>query len=210
MPKSKRRHIAKNNRKEAYAYVRVSIADENPENQIMAIERWAKAHRYEIVKVFQEVKSGGIPPWQRPVFQELLEHVKKDPRPILVYELSRLGRTFYETFRAIKELEDLGAPVIPVSEKEKFLQNLDPSIRELIIALFAWVAERERELLRERTKEGMARAKAQGKHVGRPPIPIDMKKVKEYREKGLSYRDIARLLGVNYYTLLRRVKNSGG
>jgi len=209
MSKSRTKSKKGNSKREAYAYVRVSIEEEKPKNQIMAIERWAKAHKYEIVKVFQEVQSGGVPPWQRPKFQELLEHVKKDPKPVLVYELSRLGRTFYETFRAIKELEDLGAPVITVSEKERFLQSLDPSIRELIIALFSWVAERERELLRQRTKEGMLRAKAEGKHIGRPRIPIDMKKVKEYRERGLSYRDISRLLGVNYYTLLRRVKREG-
>ncbi len=108
--------------------------------------------------------------------------------------------------KALQELESLGAPVIAVSPKESFLQNLDPQVRKLIIAIFTWAAERERELLRQRTREGMLRAKLQGKHVGRPRKEIDWRKFDEYRRKGLSLRDIARLLNISYSTLLRRLK----
>ena len=192
---------------EAYAYVRVSLREERPENQRLAIESWARLHGYRVVEWFEDVGvSGAVPPWDRPAFKQLLETVRSRPRPVLVYELSRIGRTFYETLRALQELESLGAPVIPVSPKESFLQNLDPQVRKLVIAVFTWVAERERELLRQRTREGMLRAKLEGKHVGRPRKPIDLKKVEDYRRRGLSLRDIARLLGVSYSTLLRRLK----
>ena len=83
---------------------------------------------------------------------------------------------------------------------------MDLEIRKLIIAILSWVAERERELLRQRTKEGMARAKAEGKHVGRPPKPIDWRRVDELRKKGVSYRDISKIIEVPYSTLLRRIK----
>ncbi len=196
--------------KKAYAYIRVSISEENPENQKLALQEWAKANNYEIVKTFEDVGvSGAIPPWERPGFKSLLETIKEEPLPVIAYELSRLGRSFYETFRTIQELESLGAPVITISPKEEFLQNLDPQIRKLIIAILAWTAERERELLRQRTREGMKRAKMEGKHVGRPKVKINMRKVRELRAKGVSYRDIARILDVNYYTLLRRVKEEG-
>ena len=193
--------------KEAYGYVRVSLKEENPENQRFAIEKWAKENGYLIVKWFEDLGvSGATPPWERQAFKELINEVRKDPKPVIIYELSRLGRSFYETLRALQELESNNAPVIAVSPKESFLQNLDPQVRKLIIAIFTWVAERERELLRQRTKEGMLRAKAEGKHVGRPRKSVDMKKVKEYRKKGLSLKDISRLIGVSYSTLLRRIK----
>ncbi len=194
---------------EAYAYIRVSLREEHPENQRLAILRWADANGYKVVEWFEDVGvSGAVPPWERKGFKELIEHARKKPRPVLVYELSRLGRTFYETLRAIQELEELNSPVITVSDKEKFLQNLDPQVRKLVIAVLVWAAERERELLRQRTREGMLRAKMQGKHIGRPRKEIDWKKFREYRRKGLSLRDCARLLNISYSTLLRRLKEN--
>ncbi len=142
---------------------------------------------------------------ERPEYKRLLEAVGRDPHPVLVYELSRVG-SFYEVLRAVQELERLGAPVITVSPKESFFQQLDPQTMKFIIAVIAWAAERERELLRQRTREGMLRAKLEGKHVGRPRKPIDRRKYEELRRKGLSLRDIVRVLGVGYSTLRRRVK----
>jgi len=191
----------------AYAYVRVSVSNENPRNQEIAISRWAGENGFRIIEWFiDHGVSGAVPPWRRPEYKRLLETVERDPHPVLVYELSRVGRSFYEVLRAVQELERLGAPVITVSPKESFLQQLDPQTRKLIIAVIAWVAERERELLRQRTREGMLRAKLEGKHVGRPRKPIDWRKYEELRRKGLSLRDIARVLGVGYSTLRRRIK----
>jgi len=195
--------------KECYAYIRVSLKEENPENQEIALKTWAGINGYRIVEFFRDVGvSGSVKPLNRPAFKELLNRVRENPKPVLIYELSRLGRSFYETLEALKTLEELNSPVIAVSPKEEFLQNLDPSVRKLIIAIFTWVAERERELLIQRTKEGLVRAKLEGKHVGRPKKEIDLKKVKELKAKGLSYRDIARLLDVSYTTLWRRLKSS--
>ena len=207
MSKRRGRSKVKGNKREAYAYIRVSVEEENPDNQRRAIENWCETNSYEIVEWFQDVGvSGAVVPRERPGFKTMLQKVNQDPKPIIIYELSRLGRSFYETFRAIQELENLNAPIITVSPKEQFLQSLDPEIRKLIIAILSWVAERERELLRQRTKEGMARAKAEGKHVGRPPKPIDWRRVDELRKKGVSYRDISKIIEVPYSTLLRRIK----
>ena len=193
--------------KDAYAYVRVSVSSENPRNQEIAILRWAHENGFRIIGWFiDHGVSGAVPPWKRPGYRRLVETVKENPSPVLVYELSRVGRSFYETLRALQELEELGAPVIPVSPKESFLQHLDLQIRKLVIAVLAWAAERERELLRQRTREGMLRAKQEGKHIGRPRKPIDWKKFRELRSKGLSLRDIARVLGVGYSTLRRRLR----
>ena len=193
--------------KYCYGYVRVSLKELNEENQKIAIRSFAQLKGWKIKKFFTDVGvSGAIPPWERPGFKELLTTVEKEPLPVLIYELSRLGRTFYETLRALQDLESKNAPVIAVSEKESFLQNLDPSVRKLIIAIFSWVAEREREVLIQRTKEGMMRAKLQGVHIGRPRKEINMKEVEKLLKKGVSKSAIAKILGVSYATLYRKLK----
>jgi len=193
--------------KDAYAYIRVSLEDENPANQEIAIAERASGHGFRIVEWFiDRGASGAIPPWKREAYRKLLERVRREPKPVLVYELSRIGRSFYETLRAIEELEELGAPLLPVSPRESFLQSLESQVRKLVVAVIAWAAERERELLRQRTREGMKRAKLEGKHIGRPRKPIDWKKYEELRRKGLSLKDIARVLGVGYSTLRRRLR----
>ncbi|MGC8618844.1 MAG: recombinase family protein [Thermoplasmata archaeon] len=72
------------------------------------------------------------------------------------------------------------------------------------MAIFSWVAEREREMLIERTKNGLERAKKEGKKLGRPAREINWKEVEKYREKGISYSAISRILDIPYPTLIRR------
>jgi len=70
-----------------------------------------------------------------------------------------------------------------VSKKERWLATTDRSVRNLIMAIFSWIAEREREMLIERTKNGLERAKKEVKRPGRPAKDIEWRKDKEYREK---------------------------
>ena len=61
----------------AYAYIRVSLSEEKPENQKLAIEKWARENNYSIVKWFKDIGvSGAIPPWERLGFKQLLETVR--------------------------------------------------------------------------------------------------------------------------------------
>jgi len=75
-----------------------------------------------------------------------------------------------------------------------------------MVAIFSWVAEREREVLIERTKLGQARARFEGKHIGRPVRKVDWKKVDEMRGKRISLAGISRLLDIPYETLRRANK----
>ncbi|MGC8565950.1 MAG: recombinase family protein, partial [Thermoplasmata archaeon] len=129
---------------------------------------------------------------------------KMRPEKIYVYEISRLGRSMVETFNIIQEIEKKGVMIIPVSEKERFLATTDRSIRNLILAVFSWMAQREREMLIERTKNGLERAKKEGKKLGRPAREINWKEVEKYREKGVSYSAISRILDIPYSTLIRK------
>ena len=75
--------------------------------------------------------------------------------------------------------------------------------------MLAGVAEFERELISERTKAGLARARACGKQLGRPRVSVDAQKVKDMRKKGYGYRKIAKTLGVSHQTILNRQRKEG-
>ena len=183
------------------AYLRVSKKEENIENQRNAILNFAR----EEPVWFPDTLSGSIPARQRKKFLEMIEYIDRmHPEKLYVYEISRIGRSMNETIGIIQELERKGVMVIPVSEKERWLSTTDRSVRNLIMAIFSWVAEREREMLIERTKNGLERAKREGKKLGRPAREINWREVEKYREKGISYSAISRILDIPYPTLIRR------
>src|SRR3990170_6121362 len=155
--------------KYSFAYLRVSTEEQTVQNQKLALEKWAQLNGYLILDYFEDPAiSGKIPATQRRGFQEMLELVKvAGVDAVLVYELSRVGRTFWDTLDAIKVIEQY-SPLISCSARETFLQTTEPSIRKLMLGILTWVAERERELLVQRTKDGIIRAKSVGKHIGRP------------------------------------------
>ena len=182
------------------AYLRVSKKEENIENQREAIKKFAN----EELIFFEDIISGSTKAEERKGFKEMLEYIEKmRPEKLYVYEISRLGRSMIETISIIQKLEK-SLIVIPVSEKERWLTTTDRSVRNLIMAIFSWVAERERELLIERTKNGIERARKEGKKLGRPAREIDWKKVSDFRNKGISYSAISRILDVPYSTLIRK------
>jgi len=182
------------------AYLRVSKKEENIENQREAIKKFAN----EDLVFFEDIVSGSTKAEERKGFKEMMEYIEKmRPEKLYVYEISRLGRSMIETISIIQKLEKT-VFIIPVSEKERWLTTTDRSVRNLIMAIFSWVAERERELLKERTKNGIERARKEGKKLGRPSREIDWKKVSEYRNKGISYSAISRILDIPYPTLIRK------
>jgi len=71
-----------------------------------------------------------------------------------------------------------------------------------MLAIFSWIAEWERENLSEPTKAGLAQARDEGKHIGRPFREINWRKVDEYRAKGLSWSAVSRVMDIPYNTLL--------
>ena len=187
------------------AYLRVSKKEENIENQREAIKKFAN----EDLIFFEDIISGSIKAMERKGFREMLEYIEKmRPERLYIYEISRLGRSMTETISIFQLLETkYNVIIIPVSEKERWLNTTDRSVRNLIMAIFSWVAEREREMLIERTKNGIERAKKEGKKLGRPSKEIDWKKVNEYRNKGISYSAISRILDIPYPTLIRKKNN---
>jgi DNA invertase Pin-like site-specific DNA recombinase len=193
----------------ALAHLRVSTEDQTVMNQKLALERWARDHGFQIVHFFEDsAVSGKIPAIKRRAFNDLLDLVKIAPvDAILIYELSRVGRTFWETLDAIKAIEEF-APLVSCSPRESFLQTTEPSVRKLMIGILTWVAEREREMLVQRTKDGMTRAKASGKSVGRPRKMVDKSKLIELLAENQSRIKIAKSLGISKATLYKELRLS--
>jgi len=201
-------------------YTRVSRVDENVENQIQAIKRFIGEDKE--IKFFMDVGvSGVIPAKKRRGFGEMLQYIhqikkergEKEEIRLYVYEISRIGRDMFDTMVMIKKFEEeLGVRVFSVSEKEQFLNTQEESIRKLILTIFAWVAERERELIRQRTIEGLRRAVAEGKHIGRSRITLtkqQLRKIEKYQKMGLNLSAISKLIGVPYFTLRNRLIELG-
>lgn len=194
--------------KYAFAYLRVSTEDQTVMNQKLALQNWALNHDFQILDYFEDASvSGKIAATTRSGFKDLLNIVNNEKiDAILVYELSRIGRTFWDTLDAIKAVEQY-APLISCSPKETFLQTTDPSIRKLMLGILTWVAERERELLIQRTKDGLVRAKSAGKHVGRPIKIVNNKELISLLSQNKSKSQIAKDLGMSKATLYKNLKS---
>src|SRR3954447_3523468 len=191
----------------AVAYVRVSTGEQTVLNQRLAIDRWALEQGYHVIYYFEDSAiSGKIPAILRQAFKDMLELLKQDRvDAVLVYELSRVGRTFWDTLDAIKAIE-LYAPLISCSPRETFLQSTETSIRKLMIGILTWVAEREREMLVQRTKDGISRAKSVGKIIGRPKKELDKDNLIRLLAQNEPRVRIAKDLGISKATLYKELR----
>ena len=195
----------------AIAYVRVSREEQTVLNQKMAIERWAFGQGYQILYYFEDsAVSGKIPAVKRHAFHDMLELIKIEPvDAVLIYELSRIGRNFWDTLDAIKAVEEY-SPIISCSPKESFLQSTEPGVRKLMIGILTWVAERERELLVQRTKDGMRRAKESGKGIGRPVKNVDKNTLIQLLAENTPRTRIANVLRISKARLYKELNDING
>lgn len=190
-------------------YVRVSTTDQNSDNQTKALLEAGVCR--DCIFVDHGV-SGTIPARNRPKFAELLKYINNHPgevRYLYVFELSRLGRTTLETITIIEEIERTGISVWSLSPNEGFTRSDDKAVRQLLLMIMSWVAERERANLIERTKLGLERAKSEGKVLGRPRRDIDWDMVNQMRNNSISWDEIAKKLGMTNMQLYRRRKAAG-
>jgi len=184
----------------AVGYARVSLEGEDIDNQVHAIEDYAKTNNLTLVGVFKDVGvSGAKPALEREGFRQLLTALESMPaiRTIVVFDITRLGRDMLDVMDTYKYLTEKGYNILFVKHPElNVIQStpLGEAIRKATLAMLSVTAEIERALISERTKSALARAKAMGKHIGRrgTQIPIDV--VKQYLSMGLTKKAIYRLL----------------
>jgi len=193
---------------EKVGYIRVSTKDQNPDNQKNIL---LEAGIPSDCMFIDHGVSGTVPARKRPGFKQLLQFIsdREGVKFLYVYELSRLGRTTVETISIIQDLEEQGITVWSLSPNEGFTRSEDKAVRQLMVMIMSWVAERERANLIERTHAGLERAKSEGKKLGRPRNDIDWNKVDSMRADGMSWEDIASKLKLTPMQLYRRRKQAG-
>jgi putative DNA-invertase from lambdoid prophage Rac len=155
----------------AYGYVRSGPGDEDQAEQLSAITSFCMERRIELQRVFQDDGPSGSKPFtERPGGMLLLEAAKATPvNCLVVYEISRLGRSTMDTLNVIlnilerpKEKEGLGLQLLSV--KDEFMNNTEPTYRTQLLKVLSWFAEQERRRIRERQEA----AWREGKQKGRP------------------------------------------
>ena len=184
----------------AVIYARVSTSEQHAEGQLPECRALVAARGWNLVGERIEVGSAAK---HRPVWAELLEQGRRGEFNVLVvWALDRLGRSMHGNLRDVLELEARGVRVVSV--REAWLDQSGPT-RDLVLGVLSWVAEQERVRLSDRTKAGLARVKAKGIRLGRPESidPTTARRAAQLRETGMSWRSIAKQLGVAATTLRR-------
>ncbi|MEM4535544.1 MAG: recombinase family protein [Desulfurococcaceae archaeon] len=183
----------------ALGYARVSLESENIDNQVLEIERFAEDNGFDLVEVFKDVGvSGSKPAFEREGFKQLLEASKLlNIKTIVVYDLTRLGRDLFDLVNTYRALLEQGYNVLFVKHPELNAKPNTPiseALRRALLTMLGIVSELERAFIIERTRAGLERARREGKKLGRKPVEIPVDKVREYLRKGLSKKDVYRIL----------------
>jgi DNA invertase Pin-like site-specific DNA recombinase len=182
----------------AAIYLRVSTERQDTANQAPALEALARQRGFE-VEWHEETASGAK---ARPILDQLCARGKRgEVQALIVWSIDRLGRNMPEVVDRVRQLD--AARVLVISHAEPWLA-VDGPARELLLSIFAWVSQFERQRLRERTLAGLARARAQGRVGGRPPAsPLALAAAEALHAGGLSLTKAARRVGVGRATLSR-------
>ena len=181
-----------------FAYARVSTKDQTSENQRMDIEKAG----YNIDYWFaDEGVSGKTLASQRPQFKALLGQIRNG-ESLVVAKLDRLGRDAQDVGATIKALAERNIEVV-VLQLGKL--DLASSAGKLMLNMLAAVAEMERDLLIERTQSGLARAKRNGKTLGRPTKTTASQRIEiiNMRKKGASVSALSRAYGISRASIMR-------
>lgn len=183
-------------------YVRVSTDRQSTANQKPDLDRIVRARDLNVVGVYEESASAAK---HRPAFERMLQAAHRGEVDVLViWALDRFGRSMAGNLNTVLELDRIGVTVI--SCREPWLDTGGP-VRQLLIAIFSWVAEQERSRIGERTQAGLDKARRKGVRLGRPKAHINVSYARQLREQGMSIREAARKLGVGSSTLHRLLQD---
>jgi DNA invertase Pin-like site-specific DNA recombinase len=194
---------------EKIGYARVSTTDQDPELQHRILMDAGIPDDFIFI---DKGVSGTIAAEKRPAFQRMLIFAKEhspEVKFLYVYEISRLGRNTYDTINTLSSLEKMGLMVWSLSPNEEFTRSSDTSIRQLLIMIMSWVAQRERDNLSARTKAGLDVARANGKILGKPRAEIDFNLVNQMRIEGKTWDNVADYYKITIMTLYRARKRRG-
>ncbi len=168
-------------------YVRVSTKDQSVEMQTNDLERYSKERGFRIFKVYKDNGVSGTKDTRLGLSQLMDDAKKKKFDIVLVWRFDRFARSTKHLVNALYEFRNLNIDFISYQE------NIDTSspLGEAIFTIISAMATLERDIIAERVRGGLRKAKANGKKLGRPKNEVDTGKVIEYRKQNKSIRQIA-------------------
>jgi len=179
-------------------YMRVSTVDQHPETQLHDLRGLAAQRGLQIVGEYVDKISGAKA--KRPGLDQLLADARRGKFDIvMVWAFDRLARSVRHFLEVLDELNHLQIEFV------SFRENIDtggPLGRALVVIIGA-IAELERNLIIERVKAGMRRAKLEGRHIGRQPLDLDRVAIVQDRQRGLSLSQVADLHRISRTTVVR-------
>ncbi len=183
-----------------FAYCRVSTTEQTTENQVLAIAN--AGYEIQSNRVISETISGSVKAIERPEFARLVDRLE-DGDTLVVLKLDRLGRDAIDIQQTVERLRDLGIRLICLDLP---ISDLSSAEGILMLQMFGAFAEFERNKIRERTIQGLDRAKAEGKKLGRPPALQTNRDVQALKVQGFGQSEVARTLGIGLSTVKRHWK----
>ncbi|HFT8011274.1 TPA: recombinase family protein [Burkholderia cenocepacia] len=182
-----------------FAYARVSTTEQTATNQLREIE--AAGFSVDKRRVITERISGSVSADQRPGFAELLLKMEEGD-VLIVTKLDRLGRNAMDVRKTVEILADRGVRIHCLALGGV---DLTSAAGRMTMQVLNAVAEFERDLLIERTHAGIARAKAEGKPMGRPCSLTEQqrKEVQEKLSAGATVAGLAKMYGTSRQTIMR-------
>jgi DNA invertase Pin-like site-specific DNA recombinase len=188
--------------KRAALYMRVSTLDQHPETQLLDLRQMAAQRGYEIVTEYTDRISGTKA--KRPGLDEMMRDARRGKFDVvLVWASDRIARSVKHYLDVLDELNHLGIEFV------SFRENIDtggPLGRAVVIIIGA-IAELERNLIIERVRAGMRRAKLEGRHIGRKPLDLDRPAILRDRRHGQSLGQIAEAHRISRTTVCRVLKH---
>ena len=180
-----------------FLYARVSTSGQFTENQTQEVK--AAGFDVQASRVIEETISGSVAANERPGFQKLLDRMESGD-VLIVTKLDRLGRNAMDVRQTVETLAEGGIRVHCLALGGV---DLTSPAGKMTMQVLSAVAEFERDLLIERTQQGLKRAKAEGKKLGRPEAMDTTKKVLFWKSNNKSQAEVAAELGIGIATVKR-------
>lgn len=180
-----------------YGYMRVSSAEQNDERQQHELIKWGIA----VKNIYSDKLSGKD--FNRPHYQELRKKIKEGD-VLVIKSIDRLGRNYEEILNEWRYLvnekkSDIVIIDMPILDTRANKDLVGTLISDIVLQLLSYVAQTEREFIRQRQAEGIAIAKAKGIHLGRYPRPLPENFDYYYdlwRKKALTFSEAAHKLSI--------------
>ncbi|XKU39340.1 recombinase family protein [Pseudomonas [fluorescens] ATCC 17400] len=180
-----------------FLYCRVSTSLQFTENQVQEVK--ASGFDVQASRVVEETVSGSVAAKERAGFQRLLERMESGD-VLIVTKLDRLGRNAMDVRQTIEHLTENGIRVHCLALGGV---DLTSAAGKMTMQVLGAVAEFERDLLIERTQQGLLRAKAEGKKLGRPEATATTADVQRLKAKDMTQTEVAADLKIGIATVKR-------